>query len=372
MPDRTRAPTGFRWAFRRAATWFSGEGPRRIVSLGAGGPRWQLQLQEHAPAFTAPVYAFVGPHLPDAVADWPTSQRVAAPRQVWRARNAGLYDDDGAVYDVASRRAFAETLDSWDGSPQHHPALTLRRGLAARQFDGLSIFLGGLGGQTFYHFLVEILPKLDLLRPWLGGARRLIVQNYLESNKLAWLRFLGVDLAVEWLPPLGHFLCDELMFCPSLVRDSRPDPDLVARLARLARVLPPKNRTRRVWASRQQSHMRPTPWESELIKALPAGWEPVDFGRLTPKETVELGRECACFAGLHGAAFANLAVWPAGIRVLEIYTRRHLPWYPALSLSAGHHHQVLFAETAADIPRVLARLPRQHDAASRANECPKP
>lgn len=346
------------WFLRRSAVRLFGQGPRVLAPGDPATVGAELLRSDQPPPFNAPACREVTANLPACVADWPLASHMPAAGQVWRLHEAALYDDDGVIYHRPTRRALRETLVYWKIPPHRHPALGLPRVLPARNLPGITLFLGGLGGQTFYHFLVENLPKLALLQPWLATAERILVQNYLEPIKLAWLHRIGVTLPVEWLAPLDHIHCETLLFCTPLVDDCRPSPRIVATLRQLlgVPVVPPAPRSRRIWATRINHAARPAPWEKNLVEHLPAGWEVIDLARLSPDELLALGREVAVFAGLHGAAFANLALFPSGVRVLEIYTRPHEAWYPCLSLSAGHHHEVAFADSAASIPALAQRL----------------
>ena len=62
------------------------------------------------------------------------------------------------------------------------------------------------------------------------------------------------------------------------------------------------------------------------------------------------------FAGIHGAAFSNLGLWAPGVKVLEVYTTKEPPWYPTISMSAGHEHFVKFAKGERVLPEVLEKL----------------
>jgi capsular polysaccharide biosynthesis protein len=93
-----------------------------------------------------------------------------------------------------------------------------------------------------------------------------------------------------------------------------------------------------------------------LIDNFPSGWEVVDFAALTPAQTVKLGTEIRVFAGIHGAAFSNLGLWEPGVKVLEVYTTKEPPWYPTISMSAGHEHFTKFATDKGTIPEIVDAL----------------
>jgi hypothetical protein len=344
---------------RRAAVRLFGQGPRKLAKGGAETLGAELLSTEEGREFYGPAVEKVQPELPECVKDWPVALRQEPPVQVWRMRNAGIYDENGVVYDRRSRQAVREMSAFWWTSAEQNPVFQMPRAKKVRHFPGRSVFLGGLGGQTFYHFLVEILPKLQPLGPWLPGAERLIVQRYIEPTKVTWLQHAGCDLPIEWLNSLSHFTFDELIFCMPIVTDCRPGPGALQVLRSVVggdawSGSPP--RTRCIWASRLGVHAHRAEWEKRLIENLPSPWEVVDFAEISPQEAIDLGREVKAFAGLHGAAFSNLALWSPGVEVLEVYTGPNAPWYPCLSMTAKHNHRVVFAEGEASVPGIERRL----------------
>jgi capsular polysaccharide biosynthesis protein len=345
---------------RRAVVRFLGEGPRCLAKGEAATLGVEILSSSESGVFeNAPAVNEVTPDLPVSVSAWPSVPLREPPLQVWRMRGAGIYGGDGVIYDRRTRRALRETTNYWFVDPEDHPVFKLPRAKPVQHFSGRSIFLGGLGGQTFYHFLIEGLPKLGALAEWGKNADRIIVPRYIESTKEAWLRHAGCRLPIVWLDSLSHFIFDELVFCMPVVADCKPGPGLLGKLRKVVGTQHPDSdvvRKRCVWASRVGPHARSVEWEQDLISALPPSWEVVDFGALKPWEAIDLGAQVRAFAGLHGAAFSNLGLWNPGVKVLEIYTRPNLTWYPSISLAAGHQHYVQFADDKGAVPRLIKTL----------------
>lgn len=333
------------WWIRRIAVRTFGHGPRTVAPPGRLGASLRLIRCEPGAAFRTFLPRVVDATTPTEVASWPLADAQDPDRCVYVLRDAGLYDGDGVIYERPTHCALRDTLDYWGVPPERHPAMGRPRISAPQSLAGTSAFIGGLGGRTFFHFLVETLPQLAVLGPDLGSARRLIVQGYLEPTKEAWLRHAGVRLPITWLQPLDHLLCEELIFCPRVARRFQPSPWSVTALQSLvgAPMRSAGSRRRLIWADRRRSHMRFTSWEADLVAQLPSPWEAVEFSTLSPAQTLALCGECAAFAGLHGAAFANLALCPPGVRVHEFYQEPKESWYPALSAATGHEHFVAMA-----------------------------
>lgn len=344
-----------KWLARRGCVLLFGQGPRRFVSDDARRARTSTVFWERGGPFAAPAPLWTESTLPSRVADWPRDTLQEPERTVIMAENAALYDDDGAIYDRSTHGAYPETLESPEGRPERHLALTLPRLKMPRRLPGLSFFLGGLGGQTFFHFLIEILPKLHLLAQANLKVERLIVQGHFERNKAAWLAAVGASLPVEWIGPLDHLHCERLAFTPRVVDHYRPNPWAIATLRRLVEAPSPRRqRFRRVWIDRSGSSVRPVAWERDIVATLPAGWDAIDFAQLTPAETLRTCSECTHLAGFHGAGFANAAFCPPGTQVLEFYTAPNHTWYPTLSAVCGHNHFVhLGVSDAAGVTRHL-------------------
>ncbi len=357
------------WMLRRAAVLAMGQGPRTHAPLASFASA-EILRQDDGGSFEGYGAEWVDRNKPEDTEAWPRQPLREPARRVVRLRGAGVFDDDGVIYERVSRRAVSECLDYWDRPASRHPALGLPRLRPAQRLSGRSAFIGGLGGQTFYHFLLETLPQLALLRGEVARADRLLVQGYQETAKEAWLRRAGVRSPIVWVNALDHFHCDELVFCTRPTRLYEPNPWCVQALQTLV-ALPgdaAPSRDLYLWADRSRSPARPTPWAAEVAKHLPSPWQAVDFGQRTPEETLLLCRRCAAFAGLHGAAFANLAFCPPGTRVLELYPEPNRAWYPTLSRICGHHHRVRVGQLAVD--DVLAELQRQTVPAGQPQHAP--
>lgn len=352
IPRQSRAAG----SLRRVAVALAGHGPKRVLPAGVQYPRATMSNREPGQVFSAPNVELVGADIPAEVATWPRLLAREPDRYVVTADNAGLYDDDGVVYDIPSRAAYPETLHYFGEPPGRHPVFSLRRGHKPTELPGTSVFIGGAGGQTFFHFLIESLPQVALLGDALSKASRLIVQGYLEPQKMAWLRHLGITAPVQWLNALDHLQCERLVFTSRLVTHYHPNPWSVRTLRTMFKVDTDAGQARshRIWIDRRAAHVRPVRWESELVAQLPDPWEPVDFARLTPTETIRLCRECSHVAGFHGAGLANTVFCPPGTRILEAYESANHAWYPVLSTVAGHSHRVYF--TPANAASLLRRL----------------
>ncbi len=344
------------WCLRRLAVRLAGQGPRTSAPLARFGSGLRELRHETGGKFSTFAPRRVDAIQPTWTSEWPRAAAAEPDRCAYILSGGGLYDGDGVIYERTTRCAIRESLDFTPTPASRHPAMGRPRLHPPHILPGTSVFVGGLGGRTFYHFLVETLPQIAWLQPEIDRCDRLIVQGYIEPQKEAWLRRAGVRVPIVWLQPLDHLICPELVFCPRLVAHYQPNPWATATLQRLVGARPASvpARSRFIWADRRSSHVRIVPWESDLVARLPAPWNPVDFSALTPQQTIDLCAECTGFAGFHGAAFSNLAFCPPGTRVFEFYPEPKESWYPALSDCVGHRHCV--ASTSIGLDAILPLL----------------
>jgi capsular polysaccharide biosynthesis protein len=280
------------------------------------------------------------------------------PRHALILPEAGIYDDDGVIYDLHSKAALEETLGYYELDPRSHPVFALPRVLQSQRLTGLSIFLGGLGGQTFYHFVAEIIPKIEILRSVLPSCERILIQSHIEEAKAAWLHAAGIDRPIQWLRPLQHYHCDELAFALPVANPAEANPWVVGQLRHIFAV--PQSsptRPRRIWIDRRAAPVRGIPWETDIIRRLPSGWEAVDFARLSPSQTLAICKECSVLAGFHGAGLTNSCFIPPGATIVEFLQTPERPWYSNLSRSSGHvHFTYRYERTPSDVLKRLERL----------------
>lgn len=267
-------------------------------------------------------------------------------RIVFALSGAGVESSFGRVYDPASRSFIAETCENWDAPFDRALAFALPGFPKPVRLPGISIMLGSMAVQTFYHFFVEALPKLALYAPYLESCDHVLVSRYSEESKLRWLSLWGLEKKIIFVQDLAHYTCDQLLFTNRCVRHFEPGPWCVERLRSLPNIPhPPASLNPRgpiLWLDRRQDHARQVDWESRLLARLPEV-TPVRLGELAPAEAARTVGNARAILGLHGAAFSNMVFAPSGLRVIEIFTKPNYPWYSRLSQACGHNHTAIVA-----------------------------
>lgn len=277
-------------------------------------------------------------------------------RRLFQIENAGVYDNEGAVYDIASRSFIEETMDDWHGPLRSHKALSAPRFPGRERLRGTSFCATTLGGESFYHFLFDALPRVLWARDMLDSCDHLLLNYGLEAAKVRWLRACGINREVRFVGRLSHLECDRLLFTNRLVAHFEPNPWAVKILKAFlspagAGVRAPteiSDGQKVLWLDRRSATARNTPWESALLSRLPR-LHPVEFHHRTPSEVIATCNAVRGAAGLHGAAFANMIFFPPGARTAELcLDAPYRPWYANLASLCGLDHHVIMLDNAAD------------------------
>lgn len=275
-----------------------------------------------------------------------------------------IYGEAGMVYEPRSRHFVAETVDLWIDPLPSHPAFAAPRFPRREELSGVSFAATTLGGNAFYHFLVDVVPKLLWARDLLPACDQILVAGHGEEWKRRWLAFLGVPPRVSFLPPLAHVRCEQLLFTGRFNRHFEPSPDAVRLLRAATGAAGAATGAEALWLDRRDAPARSAAWESAFTARLPE-LTPVAFSSLPPEESVRRCAAARVLVGLHGSAFTNMLFCAPGALVIEIFLEPGFPWYARLAQACGHRHVAIRAESdgsgaealAAEIRRQLTAYP---------------
>jgi capsular polysaccharide biosynthesis protein len=206
---------------------------------------------------------------------------------------------------------------------RQHPIFLRTRLPAVHDVAGSVYALAARGGDNYYHFLTDVLPRLELLRKTgvdLGAAT--FVVNRTTPFQREMLDQLGIPeercLQVARHP---HIRATELVV-PSLPDAHLRTPPWIVPWLR-AHFLPadPAASSRRLYVTRGTAkHTRRVDNEAEVLRALePLGFVRVDPGELSVAEQIRHFAEAECVVGAHGAGLTNVAFCPPGAAMVELF-----------------------------------------------------
>jgi hypothetical protein len=224
-------------------------------------------------------------------------------------------------------------IDVYCGAALTNPKYEIPRialpAIPARTHHHKAVFLGPAWHHNYYHWIVDILPRLAnvsgvlaegtpvIVPPGLGGARRRTLDLALAAA--------GAKDAEVIVPHKGVHGFARLVL-PTRITDtldvSAMQRDFLRR-AVLPHAEPPGGR-RRLYISRRDASVRRITNEDEIIPALlRRGFEVVVMSGFSPEAQAGLFQGAEAIVTSHGAALANLAFSEPGMRVIEIFRDGH-------------------------------------------------
>ena len=175
---------------------------------------------------------------------------------------------------------------------------------------------------AYYHWLIEVLPKLSLLEPFQSlRSIPLIVSHSLKGFQRESLEMVGVTNRL--LPFDGTcWEFDKLLFPALLGPTGCPSPHAVAWLRRnfLKHAKLAVNSPRRIYITRSDAAQRRVLNEDEVVNFLQSeGFEVVCPGKLSLLEQIDLFANVDVVVAAHGAAGPNMVFAPADAMLIELF-----------------------------------------------------
>ena len=310
-PLTRRLPGGTppRHVARSAADYARTHGGVEVVEVAAA-----LDLHRPLPAGLPALHPGFGAdhHIAPNVVASIRRGRVLAPY------GAVMAEDDTLLFDLSPYYGAV--------TPSQHPVFLRCRPPAVTDVPGSVGVLTTRGSENYYHFLTDVLPRLELL-----GRAGVEPDAYLVNRSTRFQRDLLDQLGLTADRCLGgekypHVRADELVV-PSVPDDQLRTPPWIVPWLR-ARFLPADVRPphRRLYVSRGTvPHTRRVENEAELVAALtPLGFEVVDPGALSPADQVRAFAEAEYVVGPHGAGLTNLVFAPPGAAAVELFARDYV------------------------------------------------
>lgn len=271
-----------------------------------------------------------------------------SPAFVARIRNGRAVGHYGAIISEDDTLLF--DLSPYFGAirAEQHPVF-LRFGLPAAQYVQGSVgVLTTRGIDNYYHFLLDVLPRLDLLHRSGLSVDRYLVNRHLPFQRELLERF-GVPLdRIVQSRDCPHLRSAELVV-PSLPDNEMQTPRWAVALLR-EHLLPQNLESphRRFYVGRgTRRNSRIVKNERVLMEALRHhGVTPIDPGSMSVAEQVKVFAEAELVVAAHGAALANLAFCSPGATVVELFAPDYVnPCYWVLASQVeGLNYRYLIGE----------------------------
>jgi len=208
--------------------------------------------------------------------------------------------------------------------PYEHPAFLHPFPGPPRHIDGSLAVLASRGDSNYFHFLVDVLPRIATLErcPGIGQPEYWYVPTRTRfQRELLALAGIDADRIVD-SDEVPHVRAD-LLLVPTVPDLDLEIPSWVVAFLR-ERLLPSGlNRVpgRNVYVTRGDApHTRRVTNEDEVLRVLsPRGFEVVDPSTLSVAEQISTFATADVIVAPHGAALSNLAFASPGASVLEFF-----------------------------------------------------
>ncbi len=245
--------------------------------------------------------------------------------------------------------------------PDQHPIFQQAKLPAPHRLRGRAVTLSVAGGHTYFHWMTDLLPRLDLLEQAgidLGSIDHFILNSHalpFQSETLAALGIPKRKVVESRLYP--HLVADSLIV-PALPGWTGNPPQWVCHF--LQQKLQPKLRrpdahgqcqpAAKLYISRARAASRRLTNEAAVQQFLTSyGFQVVYLEALTVAEQAALFAGAQAIAAPHGAGLTNLVFCQSGTRVIELFPPNYVNvCYWALSNQVGLDYYYLVGEQVKD------------------------
>jgi len=221
------------------------------------------------------------------------------------------------------------------------------------------LFAASAGAHCYYHWMMEILPKLGLLEREgisLSSIDYFMVREITADWQLQTLAQFGIDASriVETVEQ-PHWRCEKLLHidlnCGINLRMHRFIPQWLKHL-----YAPADSHERRlkIYISRPEGVRRGIRNEAQLIPLLKeAGFTIIAMEGLSVAEQARLLSRADVLMSPHGGALTNMAFCRPGITVIELFSRHVFPYYYGLAANCGHQYHAILENPFEDYARLV-------------------
>jgi capsular polysaccharide biosynthesis protein len=258
--------------------------------------------------------------------------------------DARIEGRDFLVLTQENQIVFESALSSQDILEENGILDTLIRS-TAQKLSGTYVLLGHPWAWGYYHWLIEVLPKLSLIENFEElESVPLIVPHQLKSFQRESLRMAGVS--TDRMVHLEKCGCrvDRLFFPEIPAPSGIPSPHAVRWLRKRFLKVPQESRSgHRIYLTRSDATQRRVLNEEQIIEYLQEeGFKIVCPGELSISDQVEMFRDVEIVIAPHGAGATNMVFSPSSATLIELFGDNYINGcYWALANICGQTHAFL-------------------------------
>jgi len=239
--------------------------------------------------------------------------------------NGRVLGMEGVVFDNQGY-LLAEPARKIGRAPQDWPELYRFIRERPTRLIGTWGVLTGAGSSGYFHWMLDVLPKIQIIRSMNLTINGWIVPNSGAAFIKESLQLAGIEAPVICIHPRQQIIADQLVVA-SVPSESGNPPPWVRNFYDAIPVTASNTpcNLEKIYISRSRARCRKVCNESELTKELlRVGFEIVYLEDLSVKEQAMLFRRASAVLAPHGAGLSNLVFAPATTKVLEIFPERYV------------------------------------------------
>lgn len=192
---------------------------------------------------------------------------------------------------------------------------------------GSFIVLGMPWHQGYYHWIIDILPRLSLIEKFSTlGNTKLIVPSSLNSFQKESLLLTGVSpTRIQEFD--GNYWQVEKLYFPSLLSEcGNPSPSIVSWLReKFLCNCDDSSARKKIYISRSDTNIRRILNEDEIASFLSKeGFEIICPGSLSFEKQVEIFKNANVIVAPHGAGLTNIVFSPRGSWIIELFPEDYI------------------------------------------------
>lgn len=223
------------------------------------------------------------------------------------------------------------------------------------RLDETVVILSGLSGNVYFHWMVDILPRIEILRQ--GGVNfekidKFVVNSYQQPFQRKTLEWLGIPEEKILESDRYPYIQAKELICPSFPGYlGWPSPWVIDFLRRefLGKIYQQirENYPDKIYISRSQSRYRKVFNEPEVIEVLQeSGFVSVCLESLPLEEQISLFYHAKVVVSPHGSGLTNLIFCQPGTKIIELMSPHYIGhYYWGISNVLNLQHYYLIGET---------------------------
>lgn len=309
LNDRLKLP---RKAYGTSREWWESEGSHTGAKLTPLDPPKHIKRREPATNEPEPHWIFERDREDN---NWETF--------VLEFEEGRILRDDAVVL-TPDRAILGDVSREPNRKPQEHSLFRPWRLPPMERVRGTAAVLSVVGGKRYYHWLMDLLPRLGLLERAgyiLGKIDKFVVNDFSEPFQKETLAHFGITEDRLIVPTYSTHLKADRLLLPSLPGTSgNPLKSTHAFLRKAFLPKTPSPQKRRLFLSRKDATYRRLLNEDEVTAYLEKrGYEPVTLSGLSIKAQAALFQSAESIVATHGGGLANLVFATPGARVVELF-----------------------------------------------------